>query len=48
MRILVLWCKLVPGNNPEEFFAVLSVVYNVSPVLPFSLLDFSLKDLGLF
>jgi hypothetical protein len=36
------------GNNPKEFFAVLSVVYNVSLVLPFSLLDYSLKDLGLF
>jgi hypothetical protein len=38
----------VLGNNLEEFLAVLSIVYDVSLVLPFSLLDYSLKDLGFF
>jgi hypothetical protein len=36
------------GNNLKEFFAVLSIVYNMPLVLPFSLLDYSLKDLGFF
>jgi hypothetical protein len=36
------------GNNLKEFLAVLSIVYNVPLVLPFSLLDYSLKHLGLF
>jgi hypothetical protein len=36
------------GNNLKEFLAVLSIVYNMPLVLPFSLLDCSLEHLGLF
>jgi hypothetical protein len=36
------------GNNLEEFLAVLSIIYNVPLVLPFSLSDYSLEHLGLF
>jgi hypothetical protein len=38
----------VPGDDLEEFLAVLSIVYDVPPVLPFGLLDYSLKHSGLF
>jgi hypothetical protein len=38
----------VPGDDLEEFLAVLSIVYNVPLVLPFGLLDYSLEHLGLF
>jgi hypothetical protein len=36
------------GDDLKEFLAVLSIVYDVPPVLPFSLLDYSLEHLGLF
>jgi hypothetical protein len=47
-RVLVLWDKFVPGDNLEEFLAVLSIVYDVPPVLPFSLSDCGLEDSGFF
>jgi hypothetical protein len=47
-RLLVLWDKFVPGDNLKEFLAVLSIVYNVPPVLPFGLSDYSLEHSGLF
>jgi hypothetical protein len=45
--VLVLWREFVPGNNLEEVLAILGVVYNMPPVLSFSLSNECLEDPGL-